>query len=190
MNQIKLVCLGFVFCISILSCGNKKKYNGDSIMNYPDMELLFKQNLEPFQKPPYTFKLISNIDGKKDSSFLKANEVNWDDLKQPFLKANLFQEKLDKHYSIEVFTDTLLNKRTMLLTSLDPKAITSKMSITSKTNDNKILTIYAETRDAGFFMTREYKLLFVNGKTLQVQELKKNPFMKIKKTIKTLTFLN
>jgi hypothetical protein len=116
--------------------------------------------------------------------------VNWDDLKQPFLKANLFQEKLDKHYSIEVFTDTLLNKRTMLLTSLDPKAITSKMSITSKTNDNKILTIYAETRDAGFFMTREYKLLFVNGKTLQVQELKKNPFMKIKKTIKTLTFLN
>jgi hypothetical protein len=55
---------------------------------------------------------------------------------------------------------------------------------------NKIMTLYAETRDAGFFITTEYKLLFVNKRTLQVQETTKYPFMKARTKVQTLTFLN
>ncbi len=172
------------------ACGNKTVYDGDSMMNYPDMELILHENLEPYQKEPYTFKLMTIENGKKDSVFLKAKDVDWDALKAPFLKANLFQKKLDKHYDINVFTDTVLNKMTLLLTAIDTKDITSKMSITAKTSDNKIMTLYAETRDAGVFTTIEYKLLFVNKKTLQVQEIRKYPFMDVKRKVQTLTFLN
>jgi len=180
----------FVFFILSIACNKEEKYDGDSMINYPDMELILKENLEPYQKTPYTFKLMTIENGKKDSVFLKASEVAWKELKAPFLKANLYQKKLDKHYDINVFTDTLYGKMTMLLTSIDPKAITSKLSITAKSGTNNIMTIYAETHDAGFFITKEYKLLYVVGKTLQVQEAKKYPFMDVKKTIKTLSFLN
>jgi hypothetical protein len=77
-----------------------------------------------------------------------------------------------------------------LLTAIDPNEITSKMSITAKKPENKIMTLYAETRDAGFFITTEYKLLFVNKRTLQVQETTKYPFMKARTKVQTLTFLN
>ena len=179
-----------LICFQILSCNKEEKYDGDSMINYPDLEMIFKENLEPYQKAPYTFKLITIENGKKDSSFLKADEVDWKELKAPFLKANLYQKKLDKHYDINVFTDTLYGKMTMLLTSIDPTAITSKMSITAKSGTNKIMTVYAETHDAGFLVSKEYKLLYVVGKTLQVQEDKKYPFMDVKKSIKTLSFLN
>jgi ABC-type polar amino acid transport system ATPase subunit len=79
---------------------------------------------------------------------------------------------------------------TLLLTAIDPNEITSKMSITAKKPENKIMTLYAETRDAGFFTTTEYKLLFVNKRTLQVQETTKYPFMKARTKVQTLTFLN
>ena len=172
------------------ACGPDKVYDFDSLVNYPDVAMIFNDNLAPYQKAPYTFKLMTIEHGRKDSSFLKAKDVDWDDLKAPFLKANLYQKKLDKHYDINVFTDTIYNKLTLLLTAIDPNEITSKMSITAKKPENKIMTLYAETRDAGFFTTTEYKLLFVNKRTLQVQETKKYPFMKARTKVQTLTFLN
>jgi hypothetical protein len=190
MNKIKKRTLFILVSVLLFACGNKKVYNGDSMMNYPDMVLILKENLQPYQKDPFTFKLITIENGKKDSAFLKAKEVDWESLKSPFLKANVFQKKLDKHYRIDVLTDTLYNKITMLLTATEPSDITSTMSITARSADNKILSVYAETRDAGFLVSTEYKLLYVNGRTLQVQEVKKYPFMDAKRKVQTLTFLN
>ncbi len=190
MYKLNSITLFLLLTLFVSACGTKKVYDGDSLMNYPDVAMIFKENVEPYQTAPYTFKLMTIENGKKDSGFLKAKDVDWDALKAPFLKANLHQRKLDKHYNINVFIDTIYNKMTLLLTAIDPKDITAKMSITAKTSDNKIMTLYAETRDAGFFATTEYKLLFVNKKTLQVQETKKYPFMDTKRKVQTLTFLN
>jgi len=190
MNKLTCIFLWILFSLCMSACGPAKVYDGDSMVNYPDVAMIFDDNLAPYQKAPYTFKLITIEHGQKDSSFLKAKDVDWDALKAPFLKANLYQKKLDKHYDINVFTDTIYNKLTLLLTAIDPNEITSKMSITAKKPENKIMTLYAETRDAGFFTTTEYKLLFVNKRTLQVQETKKYPFMKARTKVQTLTFLN
>jgi hypothetical protein len=186
-NNIGLIILVILLFIS---CSKEKEYEGDSIKNYPDMEKIFKENLEPFQKRPHTFKLVRIENGKKDSSFLKAADVKWEELKSPFLKANLHKNELDKHYKINVFTDTLYSKMTMLLTAIDKNEITSKMSVTMKAADNSIQTVYAEARDAGIFTTKEYKLLFVDRKTLQVQETTKYPFSDDNLKIQTLTFMN
>lgn len=185
--------LGLVFITTLLftfSCKQKKQYDGEKITNYPDINMIFRQYLAPYQKEPYTFKLMITENGKKDSSFQKAKEVDWEKLEKPFHQANLFQEKLDGHYTIDVLHDTLHSKMTMLLTSLNPQDITSTMSITATSLDNKIQTLYAETRDAGFFTTTEYKLLYVVGKTLQVQEITKTPFSGVQHKVSTLSFLN
>lgn len=172
------------------ACKPSPKPDGDSMVNYPDMDMILRENLEPYQHEPYTFKLTTVSNGKKDSSFLKASQVDWDEWKRPFLQANLYQKKLDKCYDIDVFTDTVLGKITLMLSALDPKAITSRMSVMARSSDNKIMSVYAETRDAGFIATHEYKLLFVNGKTLQIQETSKYPFMDPMRSVRTLSFLN
>ena len=160
-SKIRLVLLA-VFVSGIwTACKKKEVHNGDGLMNYPDVEMIFRKNLQPFQQAPHTFKLLQIENGKRDSSFLKAKEVDWDDWKKPFLHANLYRKELDGHYAIDVITDTTYGKLTMLLSPLHTDEVTRTMSLTARLSDNRILSLYAETREAGFFLTREYKLLFV-----------------------------
>ena len=179
-----------MFLVFLVACKPSLQYNGDSITNYPDMEMILRENIEPFQKSPYTYKLLTIEDGKKDSTVLKAAEVDWDAFKKPFLKANIFKDKLDRHYTIDFMTDTSMGKLTLLLTAVHPSEITSKMSVTARSSDNKIMSVYIEARDAGFFKTTEYKLLFVNEKSIQIQERTKSIFSKLHTKITTLRFLN
>lgn len=190
MKHVYSLSLVIFMILTIISCSNKNDFEGDSVSNYPDMAMLLKNNLEPYQQSPYTFMLSTRVNGKKDSSILKAEQVDWKAITEPFLKANLYQKELDGHYKIDIMTDTIYGKSTMLLTSLDPKAITSRLSINARLEDNKILSIYAETRDAGVLNTTEHKLLYVNGKSIQDIETIKHPFSDAKVTIRTLTFLN
>ncbi|HNB81082.1 MAG TPA: hypothetical protein PLP14_03225 [Chitinophagaceae bacterium] len=186
-TRIPLFCLGIFLLIT--SC-REKKFDGDSITNYPDINMIFREYLKPYQKSPYTFQYIENKNGKIDSSWKKAEEVDWASIEKPFRAANLYNPKLDGHYIIDVMNDTLRSKMTLLLTAIDPKAYTRTMSITATSSNNKIQTLYAETRDIGFITSSEYKLLYVVGKSIQIQEIHKTPWSGIQHHVRTLRFLN
>lgn len=189
-KHLSFLSLVSLVLILFLSACHSKTYDGDSITNYPDIKVIFRKYLKPYQQAPYTFALLTNRDGKKDSVYYKAKEVDWAALEKPFYAANLYQNKLDKHYRIDIMNDTLTAKMTLLLTALDPKEYTSNMSITATTADNSIQTLYAECRDAGIWNTTEYKLLYVVGKSIQIQEISKSPLSGLKHTVTTLRFLN
>jgi hypothetical protein len=182
--------LALACCLVFNHCKPTAEYDGDSVLNYPDVNMILDENLKPYQKEPYTFKIIHIEGERKDSVFQKASDIDWAEWEAPFRKANLFQNKLDKHYDIDVINDTVYGKMTLILTALDPKDITTKMNIQARLSDNEIMSLYAEVRDAGFFTTTEYKLLFVNKQSLQIQEVKKTPFSGVKQHIRTLYFLN
>lgn len=182
--------LGYLFCIAVfmmVSCQDKE-YNGDSIVNYPDMNVLLKENLDPYQQEPYSFQLNTIKDGKKDSVFMKANQVDWKAIREPFMKANVFNPTYDGKYKVDVITDTIYGRMTMMCTSLDIKLPTSKVTITARTADNKVTSIYAEMREVSMFKSTEYKLLYSVGKQIQIQELEKRSLSKASSTIKTLLF--
>jgi len=179
-----------ILLLEMSSCKSKITYNGDSMINYPDMGMILQDNLEPYEKAPYTYRLVTVENNKKDTSYLHANEVKWKTIKQPFLDASLYNKELDRQYKIDVITDTITSTLTMIYTSLNPENLTSNLSIKANLADNKVKSIYAETRDAGFFSSTEYKLLLVNQKTIQIQELSKKPFSSLKQKVTTLTFLN
>ncbi len=180
----------FITFIQLVSCNRNTEYQGDSMVNYPDLNLIMHDYVEPYEKEPYTYRLVTIENDKRDTSFLHAKDVNWHDIKQPFLEANLYQKKLDKQYKIDAITDTLTSTLSLIFTSLNHKNLTSKLSIKANLADNNIQSIYAETSDAGFFTSKESKLLFVNKRTIQLQESSKKPFSALKNKITTLTFLN
>ncbi|MBL7766136.1 MAG: hypothetical protein JNJ58_08595 [Chitinophagaceae bacterium] len=189
MKFLQLLLIVFLGML-LHSCKGRKNYDGDSVVNYPDMKMVFEENLKSYEQDPYTYKLIQSDGSEKDTSYLKAKDVKWKDLKKQFLEANLYRKELDKHYKIDIFHDTLYGTLTMLLTALDPDAYTSSFSLKARSSDNKIISVYIEARDAGFFSTTEYKLLFVNGRTLQVQESIKRLFGSRKERLTKLVFLN
>lgn len=173
----------------IIGCG-KKDYAGDAVTNYPDMSVILNEYLKPYEKSPYTFRRVSMEGSTKDTAYLQAKEINWKELEKPFLEANLYDPKLDKQYKIDVMSDTLTSMMTMVYTSLNKTNYTQKLSIKASLYDNKIRSLYAETKENGFFSSAEYKLLLVTGKTIQIQEATKKPFSSLKRKVTTWNFLN
>lgn len=179
--------LSIVFILQ--SCGEPKKYNGDSYVNYPDIRLILKENLEPFKTGVQKWKITTNEDESTSSVVKNAEDIDWDEWEKPFIQSDFNSQAMDTKYKIDVFNDTLTGVNTILYTALDLSVPTSTLSITNHGMDQHIETIYLENKDAGFFNSHEYKLLYSYGKMIQIQEFSKKPFSKLKHKITTLTLM-
>jgi len=176
--------------ILFTACKSHTDYGGDSMVNYPDMEMIWRENVTPYQQDPHTFRLVVQQNKKADTTYPKANQVDWASLKKPFQEASINQVSLDHHYSLDVFIDSASSSSTLLLSAISPKDFTKKMSVSAPNGEHQIKTLYAEANESGFFSSKAYKLLLVRGKTIQIQESSKRPFSSLKTKVTTLTFLN
>ncbi|HMN32500.1 MAG: hypothetical protein IT215_04125 [Chitinophagaceae bacterium] len=160
------------------SCSNPKGQEGDSKINYPDMELIYTDYMLPFQNSNHQFLKIEYQNQQKDTTTVKSSEINWEDIHHLFSEANLFDEKLDKKYSISIIQDTLNPLMTLIYTSLYQKNLVQKLNIKARVEDNKINSIYWETLKHGFMSKEEKKILYVVNQTIQIQQFKKEFFSK------------
>jgi len=187
LNRIFLLMM--LVLITNVACKNKAAYyNGESMANYPDLELIWKENFELFDRGPETYKLITIENNKKDTAFVHPDNIDWNEWKGPLLTTNIHKKEFDKQYKIDMFNDTLSNTMTILYTSLNVQNATNSVSIVSNSIDNSISSVFVNYVDAGFFSSTSYKLLYVNGVSIQVQETIKKPLSKLKKRIRTLYF--
>lgn len=174
----------------IASCGSKQTYQGEGMANYPDMVSILKDNVLPYQQGAYRYRQVITEKGKSDTIILRADQVDWNAIKKPFLKADIYKKEFDRMYSLNFFEDEYAQSKTWLFTSLNKKANTSRISLNVRNEDDAILSLYAETNDVGLLYSTSYKLLLATGKTIQIQEKSKKPFSETKHSITTLTFLN
>jgi len=187
LNKIFLVIV--VLLITSLACKHKATYyNGESMANYPEMELIWKENFEHFDRGPETYKLVMIENNKKEATFVHPDHIDWNEWKGPLVTTNIHKKEFDKQYKIDMFSDTLSNTMTILYSSLNLQNPTNNLSIVSNAMDNSISSVFVNYVDAGFFSSTSYKLLYVNGVSIQVQETIKKPFSKLKKRIRTLYF--
>lgn len=185
-----LLTVFILLVLNWIACTSKTEYNGASMINYPDMKVLLDQFMGPYKKEPYSFRQVVRDGDKQDTLFVKAKDVKWSDIESKFMKASLFDKKLDKQYQIDILEDTVASSLTVMYNSLNPKNPTSKLNIKSTQDNSQVLSIYAEVADQGFFVSEEYKLLYVPRKTIQIQEAVKKPFSSLKRKVTTYTFLN
>jgi hypothetical protein len=187
LNRIFLVIIALL--ITSIACKHKATYyNGESMANYPDMELIWKENFEHFDRGLETYKLVTIDNNKKDTTFVHPDNIDWNNWKGPLVTTNIHKKEFDKQYKIDMFSDTLSNSMTILYSSLNLQNPTNNVSIVSNGLDNSISSVFVNYIDAGFFSSTSYKLLYVNGVSIQVQETIKKPFSKLKKRIRTLYF--
>jgi hypothetical protein len=189
-NSMRFTSIVFLI-ILLASCrGNKNKAVGVSYINYPNMEEVIKENLDPYIAQNFNYKKTDYTSGKKDTSFVKNADIPWADIKKLLLENNLYSKKLDKKYTIDVAVDTLAFTKTMIYTATDKSLAIKTMSITHDEMLNKMSSIYFESYSNGFFSSSEIKVLYVVGKLIQLQEKAKKAFKKEKKSIVQYDFIN
>jgi hypothetical protein len=179
------ICLLFIG-----ACGDstKKVYKGESYINYPDIYMLLRDNLESYEKSALKFSVLTMEGGDKSQEELSASAIDWNDIKSIFYKAHINQEKFDNKYRIDVFEDST-GTTTLTYTALDPELPTRVFTITATKLTGNLQSIYIEYRDQGFISSEEYKVLYVNGKLIQIQEWIKKPFRSLKERKRFYTFL-
>lgn len=176
----------FSLLILMLACGKNIIYEGDSMLNYPDMKTIVRKYLDTTN--PILYTKIVKQNNKSDSSKIANNKMPWDDLFSEFLRCSLYDSSLDRHYGIDILQDTLLNSTTVLYSTLDPELYVQSISISSDRNSGDLEHMYIETDDPGFFSSVKKRILFVPNKTIQIQERRKSLFSKEKTKIVTYKF--
>lgn len=175
-----------ILCITISACGNKKKYNGDGRVNYPDIELILNDYLDT--EAPLMYNKYINENGNKDSSKVADNKMPWKEIQSIFVKANIQDTTLDRKYIIDVTNDTTTHSMTLHYSAMDPSLFTQSISIISGDEDRSLRSLYIETADPGWFSSTHQRLLFIPNRTIQIQERTKSLFSEEKTKVTTYKF--
>ena len=165
-------------------------YDGDSYLNYPDTDMLLEQYLNSYKKLPNTFRVIRQEGEKRDTQYLKANEMPWAEFEEPFKKAGFFNEENDKQYRIQVLHDTLNQRMSLYYKALNETLYTQQATIQAQWPSNKVYSMYFECHKKNVFSEAHYKLLYSCGKTMQLQSNEKSLWGKPTKKIISIQFLN
>ncbi|HPI53417.1 MAG TPA: hypothetical protein PLU10_01925 [Chitinophagaceae bacterium] len=178
------------FIALFAACKSSVEYHGASMKNYPDLANLVQSELLPFEKDPYSFKLITRSEKGTDSNFLKASEIKWDEWNEPLQKSDIYKKEFDNQYSISVTEDTIASTLTLVYTTLNSSNFVQKMTLTRSAAGDEIKHIYIEAREVGMSESEELKIIFVPGKMIQLVEQGKKAFAKNKRQVRSLYFLN
>lgn len=180
---------GILFLLLLHGCqSEEKKFAGESYVNYPDVRMLLRDNLEPYESSALKFQLAETENGKKSTSTLSAAEMPWKEIKNLFLQSDINSEKFDGKFSIHVSEDS--NSFTTLNYScLDPQCPVRMFTLQATRQTGHLYSMYIDYKDIGFITQIEYKILYINGKLLQIQEWTKKPFRSRRYVQRLYTFI-
>jgi hypothetical protein len=159
--------LAFVLLLVSLGSCKEEVYNGDELINYPDLEKLVRDNWDRDLTTQYQKVVFSP--SSRDSIMLNKNEMPWSTIDSLLAMANLQKKELDHHYRIDIMNDSVSETITLYYESLAEDDFTRNMSIVSN-DDNSIRNVYFETKSAEKGIQ---KVLFIPKTLLQIQQRQK-----------------
>ncbi|RYZ56016.1 MAG: hypothetical protein EOP49_01570 [Sphingobacteriales bacterium] len=129
-----------------------------------------KDQFRTYWGQPFTLQKIAVLDGKRDSSLVNADKIEWPEIMKTFFAADISDPKFDGKYAFSMFDDDATVSRTYYYEALEPDLFTRKLQIMSDPFTDKIKSIYIETEKNGRFGKKAQKLYYSPVKVIQIQE--------------------
>jgi len=118
---------------------------------------------------PFTFVKTVWKDGKVDSSYVAAQDVDWAKELKPFFDADISDPKFLDRYNFSVLNDDVTVSKTYFYEAKEPEMLTRSLQIITDPFTNKIKNIFIETNKDG----RVQKLYYTPLRIIQIQEFDK-----------------
>jgi len=178
MKNIVLL-YALLFMVSCAQKKEKKDSSNTSDAGYFSIVQFAQDQFANFGGQPYTLRKIVTLNGKTDSTFVKANEMDWANVLKPFLESDISNKKYLDQYNFSLFEDSATDTRSFYYEAKEKKLFTRTLQITSDALNNKITAIYIETEKNG----KVQKLFYRPLKIIQIQEYE-SPFWGKDKNLK------
>jgi hypothetical protein len=135
---------------------------------------------------PFTLVKIVKQDYHVDSSYESALKMNWgDDIFKYFFATDISDKKYLGHYNFTSFDETTNQTHVYAYEAKDEDLYTRKLWITIDPFNNKILSIYIETRKNTDAKEEVLKLYYKPLKLIQIQQFQNSSAgLKMEKEIK------
>lgn len=119
-----------------------------------------------FRGQPFGMQKVVYMNGKTDSSYTTAYDVNWGTIFNPFFESDISDPKFLGKYRYSVFKDDNTYSVNLFYEAVDDKLFTRKLVITLDELTAKVKSIYIETE--GKKVSR--KLLYLPVTLISIQE--------------------
>ena len=169
------VILRFFVVLSLLFTFSSCKENGPDLLadvkgNYFSIKHYILDEWSTHAGEPITFKRTLKVNGKTDSSFQSAEQVDWVPLIKTFSETEISDRKYLGMYKFSQYDDDFDNTHNFIYIAGNKDLFTQKLLITIDINTMKVRGIYIETFKSTFFNECTQKLYYNPGKIIQVQQ--------------------
>jgi len=170
--------IAIFIAISLVSCKPKPK------VEYPDIKGTYfsvfqfiQDQFKSYRGTPYSFIRTEVLNGKKDSTMVNINTIDWGSVLQPFVASDIGDKRYIGHYKFDMFEDNTTGTRNFFYEAIDDTLLTRKLQISADPVSNRIVSIYVETQKrTGWGSERTQKLFYKPLKYIQIQEYEKKKF--------------
>ena len=155
-----------------MSC--KKKKTADPVDdikgNYFSIRQFGLDQWNTFHGEPFVIlKTIRVGKGKQDSSYTNSDTINWTPIFKTFFETDISDRKFLGQYTFTQFDDNTDMTHNFFYQANDEDLFTQKFLITIDQQTTKVMGIYIETLDHGFWEDCTSKLYYNPLKTIQIQ---------------------
>lgn len=121
---------------------------------------------ETFWGQPFTMEKSIRFNGKTDTVYLDAYNMEWGQILAAFFKTDIGEPGFIGKYRFQDFEDEITQSRIFLYEAIEASLLTRKLQVSADPFSNKIKSVYIETAEKG----KTGKLLYIPLKLIQIQE--------------------
>lgn len=171
---IRRLLIIFLALITIVSCKKKQTPAADTKTEdkggYWSIVQFGQDQWSTFHGQPFSLEKIVTENGKTDSTYLSAFQVDWGAIFKVFFQSDISDRKYIDHYDFSSFDEDVTGTHTFYYEAKDPDLYTRKLQISIDPTTNKIVSIYIETQQSSRYDGLSYKLYYAPMKVIQIQE--------------------
>lgn len=120
---------------------------------------------------PFMVERILTLNGKRDSSLIRAGDADWAAIVQPFFTADISPKRFVGKYEYSQFDDLATSQRIRSYEAKEPGLRTRQLLVnTDLENDHLVRSVFIATREESFWSTREQKLYYMPGRHISISE--------------------
>lgn len=133
-----------------------------------------KDQWDTFYGQPYSLQKIVTMNGKVDTSYVSALDMDWSSVLKIFFETDISDKKYLDRYNFSLFEDDATLTRNFYYEAKEKDLFTRKLQIAADEETNKIRSVYIETSRNSTLNDLNQKLYYVPQKLIQIQEFEKS----------------
>jgi hypothetical protein len=164
------LCLSLIAACNTASPSSEKDRPRDGSDSYFPMYGFIRDQWNLYGGQPFTIERIISLNGKHDTSTIRALTADWAAIAQPFFEADISPLKYIDQYEYSEFDESSSGSHVLAYDAKTPDLATRRLLVSIDPFNGLVRNLYTERETGGFWSRRVQKLYYEPGRYISIQE--------------------